>query len=143
MPHVLYEYKIVNNKITLINEAEWYERTNGTDTYYINGEMCSAQKFQGIYDTKDKYIEFVSNSRKNRTIYGVNSYSTNSNNNVIKDTSPKNIYGLIIGGICDDKNGSDYDRALMYTRLCNSTIKGYKTHSSDIHLSSQWKAPTD
>ena len=51
------------------------------------------------------------------------------------DTSSKNIFGLIVGGISGDDNiSSDNDQALIYTRLRDSKIDGYQTNISDIHL---------
>ena len=76
MPHIIMEYKIQDNKIKLENELLWNEYESGDkagiNEYYMNGEDCTAEDYQEVYDGFDSQIDFVPNSEVNRIDWGVN-----------------------------------------------------------------------
>lgn len=76
MPYLVREYKLVNRKIKLVNEAYWikYERgiKAGENDYQLNGKKCTEEEFQEIYKSIGSVIKLVPNSAKNRKKLGVN-----------------------------------------------------------------------
>lgn len=71
IPRIIQEYKLVNNKISLVNTAEWNEYCAGTVTneYRLNKSLCTAGQFEIFYNALGKRINFVSNTEANRKKY--------------------------------------------------------------------------
>lgn len=75
MPYTVREYKLVGRKIKLANEVNRikYEfgKRAGENEYQLNGEQCTAEEFQMIYNVLGKEIKLVPNSAKKRKKMGV------------------------------------------------------------------------
>ncbi len=71
IPRIIQEYKLVNNKISLVNTAAWDEWLADTVTneYRLNGSSCTADEFQMIYEALGKRFDFISNTEENRKKY--------------------------------------------------------------------------
>lgn len=71
IPRVIQEYKLVNNKISLVKTLTWDEFMADTVTneYRLNGSLCTADEFQAVYKALGKRFEFVSNTEANRKKY--------------------------------------------------------------------------
>lgn len=82
MPHTVMEYKLENHKIKLINNAFRYNYLSGSkageNEYYLNGERCTAEEYQSIYNFFGEQIEFVPNSSANRIAMRVNNPCINN-----------------------------------------------------------------
>lgn len=69
IPRIIQEYKLIGNKISLVNTASWDEYESRNDEYRLNGSSCTADEFQTIYKALGKRINFVSNTEENRKKY--------------------------------------------------------------------------
>lgn len=69
IPRIIQEYKLIGNKISLVNTASWDEYESRNDEYRLNGSLCTADEFQTIYKALGKRINFVSNTEENRKKY--------------------------------------------------------------------------
>lgn len=66
MPYTLIEYKIVKNKIKLVNSALWMVYDSDRKEYYLNGKPCSANDYNKLEKARKKAIDFCPNSIVNQ-----------------------------------------------------------------------------